>query len=436
LTKQTERTPAHDAQLENLVLGGMLASPVFAKMATEELDGGVFYLPGSKAAFDVLSLQYARSGGCDEYLLRDDLMKRGWASAEAQEYAELIGRASMQCSIMAGEGYFKRLIELEAERRMLTAASEMLSGKQLGAVARELSELATERGSIQKSSLESLANEIEDEIAGKRRAIRFPTWPILSTTQALLPGTLTILCGSPGVSKSFFSVEPLWRWAEGGEQVAALELESGANYHLRRIHAQMAGNGRLTQADWCKANADQVRALIADYADRLHALKPVVQSPNDNDRPTCDYLTNWIRARCIEGCRVLVIDPITMMETGERGFNDHQRFVSEAKSIIKRYGASLILVTHPKRGMPGNPILPCLENLPNSSAYERFSDTIFWLEYVEPSVETFVDVTGISTDKQVNRYLHCLKVRLSKNPGRIAFFFDATSLRHVECGVL
>lgn len=437
MNQRMEAVPTHDPKLEMLVLGLMLYHPDLAKHATEQLEGGLFYLPGHKLAFDILTCQCARNGCCDELCLNDTLVQRGWSGDDAQPFSQSLGVAGMTAQSGSWFSYIEKLEALKAERTSLHAAGAILNGsKNVGEVARELAELATQRGAIEESSVEVLAGEIEDEIAGKRRAVRFPNWPHMSSTQALLPGTLTILCGSPGVSKSFFSIEPLWRWAEGGEQAAALELESGANYHLRRIHAQMSGNAMITRAEWCRQNAEKVRNLLAEYRDRLDALRPVVQAPLPTDRPTKDYLINWIRARCIDGCRVLIIDPITMMQTSDKGFRDHEQFVSEAKAIIKRYGASLILVTHPKRGMPGNPILPCLENLPNSSAYERFSDSIFWLESVEEGVEEFEDRTGIKRDLKVNRYLHCLKVRLAKNPGRLAFFFDPSSLRHIECGVL
>jgi hypothetical protein len=169
----------------------------------------------------------------------------------------------------------------------------------------------------------------------------------------------------------------------------------------------------------------------------MNRLKPVIQSPVNGDMPTCEYLLAWLKGQCQQrGARVLVIDPITMMQTPVQGFKDHERFVAESKNIMAKYGASLIVVTHPKRGMPGTPILPCLENLPNSSAYERFCDTILWLEWIEESSDEFVALLApaTSTHKTYNRVLHTLKVRLDVNPKKIGYVFDANTLRHVECG--
>ncbi|MHC4206331.1 MAG: hypothetical protein ACYSTT_16895, partial [Planctomycetota bacterium] len=44
---------------------------------------------------------------------------------------------------------------------------------------------------------------IEDTISGRREAIRWPWSCVGGLTKALLPGTVTIICGNVGASKSF-----------------------------------------------------------------------------------------------------------------------------------------------------------------------------------------------------------------------------------------
>ena len=50
---------------------------------------------------------------------------------------------------------------------------------------------------------------IEDSISGKRKVIPFE-WSMLNQlAKALLPGTVTLLCGSAGASKSFMLLQML-----------------------------------------------------------------------------------------------------------------------------------------------------------------------------------------------------------------------------------
>ena len=224
---------------------------------------------------------------------------------------------------------------------------------------------------------------------------------------------------------------------EEGEPVAILELEKGATFHLRRALAQMAGNSNLTRATWCRQYPDEAREIVAEYTPRMAALRSAIQAPAKGDAPTLTYLLGWLKTQLQRGIRVAVIDPITMMQTGNFGCKEHERFVAEAANLALRYAASIIVVCHPKRGMPGQPVLPCLENLPNSAAYERFSDTVLWLEWMAESEDMFKAPAPINTElKKFNRLLHCLKVRLDVNPRRIGFQFEGHTLRHVECGKL
>lgn len=429
MTKALENVPPFDGALECLILSAMIAWPECAKVAVEELEITTFYVPLNRTAFDRLSVQFCRNGICDAEQLKQDIPGN-------DEYVYTLENKVLRISgPSAIHGYCESLIAIEKRRKGLQAAGVLVSGCELSEVAEVISDLSS-GGRVETCEAAKVERQIEDEITGERRSIAFPNWPSMSTMQMFLPGTLSVLCGSPGVSKSFFALEPLWRWHGLGENVAALELESGATFHLRRALAQMAGCSNLTRASWCLNNPDDALNTVQEFSEKMNSLKTVIQSPASGDVPTCDYLMRWIRKQFQNGARIVVIDPITMMATTSSYANkEHEKFVAEAKNLAARFSGSVMVVTHPKRGMPGHPISPCLENLPNSSAYERFSDTILWLEWVAETEEVFkVPAPGVSQLMKVNRLMHCLKVRLDVNPKRIGFWFDGNTLRHVECG--
>ena len=65
-----------------------------------------------------------------------------------------------------------------------------------------------------------LAGEIESIIAGKTATVPL-RWRLTSAlTNALKPGTVTMLCGNPGASKSFMLLEQFASWHDAGYQAA------------------------------------------------------------------------------------------------------------------------------------------------------------------------------------------------------------------------
>ena len=78
---------------------------------------------------------------------------------------------------------------------------------------------------------------IDATISGKRTAVRFPWSKVSTLTQALLPHTVTVVCGTPGSGKSFFVLQALAYWHEEGQRVACFELEEDRSYHLHRALA-------------------------------------------------------------------------------------------------------------------------------------------------------------------------------------------------------
>jgi len=273
---------------------------------------------------------------------------------------------------------------------------------------------------------------IEDTISGRRRAIDWP-WKVMSTlTSALLPGTVTLICGDPGSTKSFFLLEALAFWYEQKIKVAVYELEEDRSYHLYRTLAQRAEKGELFNDHWVKQNPEFSREALLNHREFLNGFGRCIYAAPDK-QVDLSGLAQWVEDRAKNGCRIIAIDPVTAASAEEKPWIADSRFLIKVKTIVREYRASLILVTHPKKGRK---TAIGLDELAGGAAYQRFAQSIVWLE----RLKKFKTVTIAGDPRftcQINRALRLNKTRNGQGHGlTIGFIFHGESLRFAEQGVI
>lgn len=262
-----------------------------------------------------------------------------------------------------------------------------------------------------------LSGLMEAIIAGKHKAIDWH-WPrVGQISQALLPGTVTLLCGDPGSTKSFFLLEAMANWHNAGIPVALFELEEDRRFHLHRAMAQRARDSRFMNTDWIVANPDIAREILHREMGFLNGFGSRIWEAPEK-QVTLTELAEWARDRSKEGARVLAIDPVTVAVGSKDPWNTDGAFVMAIKSIARQYKNSVILVTHPTKGVktkgaPGQ--------VSGGAAYMRFCQTALWLE---------------ACDEAPNRALHVMKARNGKGAGMaIAMEFSGATLCFDEIGI-
>ena len=268
-------------------------------------------------------------------------------------------------------------------------------------------------------------------------------WPMLSNlTQALLPGTLTILCGSPGASKSFAAVQII-RWlierleANPGDTGAALMLEDDQSFHLNRAIAQEIGEAHYTRMDWRCRNHERVLGVLTDYRERIEALGRALQFMPDETIPDAKGVIGWIRERAMQGYRTIIVDPFSLMAFGEKLWIEDALFIRDAKLIAKRYGCSILLVTHPRKHAPKKVAEITLDDVSGSAFVTRFASTVVWLHYHdwEPGSIDTGDPQAPALERTYNRTMLILKARSGSGEGkRLAFEFSRDNLTLTELG--
>ena len=144
---------------------------------------------------------------------------------------------------------------------------------------------------------------LDDIISGRRRTVRWP-WPTFThSTRSLLPGTITLIAGDGGATKSLFVIEAAAHWYSEGIKVAVMEMEDGRAYHARRVLAQRAEAGALFDDDWIAQHPDQTRALYEQHTEFLDGFGRCIHDPAA-DSMTLVEVAEWVEQQALIGCRV------------------------------------------------------------------------------------------------------------------------------------
>jgi len=284
------------------------------------------------------------------------------------------------------------------------------------------------------SATKELSALIEDTIQGRREAVATP-WPWLNrNARPFLPGTITLKCGAPGSGKSFFLLETAHALYCNGIRVAIYMLEEDSSYHLWRLLAQLEQNSDLLDPEWVKANPEAARAALQKHRDTLDEFSPCL-SDAPNKQPTIEDLLAWAKQKAVDGCRVIIIDPISVADMGREPWTSALRFMIDAKAIAREYDTSIVVSVHPRKGTAISGLVD-LDSVAGGAAFTRLSQTVLWLEHhLDDHLSRVIDGFG-DREWKSNRTVHILKARNGPGQGkRLAFHFDSQTLRFNELGV-
>lgn len=278
-----------------------------------------------------------------------------------------------------------------------------------------------------------LEQEYQDTFDGKRYPVPFE-WPTLNDlTCALAPGCVTVLCGSPGGTKSLLVLQQLRFMLANGVKASLYAFEDGVVYQLRRVLAQICRERLLTNDIWCRNNMETVKQHIESARAELAAIEPAIEAPKDRTCLSAKSLAEWVQRKCDNGTRVIIIDPITMMAKGKFGFLDDEEFLYGAKHAIEAAKASLLVVTHPRKAKQGD-FEVIMDDLAGGASYSRFSQCIMYLQAHEMRSENVKTSFGV-TEASCDRTMIIFKARNAAGHGKkIGFEFDPASLTLSEKG--
>lgn len=272
---------------------------------------------------------------------------------------------------------------------------------------------------------------IDETIAGTRKAVAGQHEILSDLTQALLPGAVVMVCGIPGAGKSIWLLDEVAYWHEAGIPVALYELEHDRDYHLLRFAAQRSNQSKITDARWVKNNPAEARAIVESLRDRLDSFGTAIFTAPD-EIVSLGALGEWVVKMADAGKRIIAIDPITAAQGTSRPWEDDLKFLIKGKSAVRRNGASLILVTHPKT----NQKQAGLSALAGGAAYSRFSQTVLWLHRLANKKTCWLHrADGVGFSMDVQRVMKIFKASNGRGDGQeLAMELDPSSLRFTEQG--
>lgn len=278
----------------------------------------------------------------------------------------------------------------------------------------------------------ALMGRLEKIASGEFRSVPFLQKPKLSDlSKALMPGTITTICGDPGAGKSFFVLEDAWRWIlEAKESVKVLMMEEDDAFHQFRALAQMSGYSDITDVDFVADNGAWATAVAEQYRERLEEFARNVETTNSEQR-TLDEIAAWIKNHAENGTRIIIVDPITAAKVSDKPWIDDQRFLFMVKNVLEQTGASLILTTHPRLGQAGK---PSLSGIAGGASYPRFSQCVLWLRNHDQHIESPIFGGPITKHKQT---IEIRKARNGKGQGQhIAINLNFQNLCFDEYGII
>jgi KaiC/GvpD/RAD55 family RecA-like ATPase len=269
--------------------------------------------------------------------------------------------------------------------------------------------------------------------SGEIQNIPWP-WPQLTRmTCALLPGSVTVLCGDAGIGKTFYILQCLMHWIDKGVNSAVLFIEKDRRFHMHRLLALLEGRGCMIDYEWIKANISEIDAAIDRHRMRIDLLGRHVHSAPE-DQLTLDSLLGWIRQQASAGRRIIVVDPITAVSAGPARWEEDQSFMYEAQKLCTRHEASLVIVTHPKKGNRQGKSTG--HDIAGGAAYDRFCDCEIWLHRTPKprkiQYRTFLAGQKIINAGKFNLFFQINKARNARGTSMEIAFTFGDALAEIE----
>jgi hypothetical protein len=250
-----------------------------------------------------------------------------------------------------------------------------------------------------------------DVKAGRWETLPLPMSKLARMSRVAMPGTLALVCADPGAGKSFALLQIAQFWVSMGIKVAVRMLEDESRVHLNRVLAQLEGCAALTDDKWIKENSAEFERILAKHERELQVASRWITAES-SEQPSLDDLCQWVEDQARNGCRVVIVDPITACKTSARPWEADFTAAMRLKKTARDYACTVILTTHP-RGLKSK--MPDLGSMAGGSAWARFCHCALWIERTDGHVERR-DVAGNTIT--INRIFHITKCRHGRGSGQ------------------
>ena len=276
-----------------------------------------------------------------------------------------------------------------------------------------------------------------DRYSGKVSLVPFPFPALTEYTQALLPGTVTVLCAPGGSRKSFFMLQCLQFWQSTGVKYSCMMMEGVREYHMSRMVAQLSCDSRLTDLKWLQSSAEN--ASYARECDDKHMAALLAVGKNiHKQKPglvTLPEVTDWCVSQAEAGVRVICVDPVTFADKGvDPVWVADKKFVQTAREACEKNGCSLLLVSHPKQGQSKT---FNMDSMAGGAAFQQNTDCIIWIESLKKPKDEYCVTPCGRTPIKIDGRFRMMKTRDGAGANKsVGYCWAGGELKWSEQGVI
>ncbi|HET6811691.1 MAG TPA: replicative DNA helicase [Acidimicrobiales bacterium] len=388
------RTPPHDLQAEESLLGAMLLSRDAVSVALEQCDTADFYKPAHGHVFDAIGALYTRGEPVDPVTVADELRRAGLLDLIGGP--EVLIRLQAATPATSNAGRYARIVNDHALLRRLIGVATDISDmgydvpenvdEAIDRAESMVFEVGQRRVAETLAPIRDLLSESLDRLEAlydRGEAITgVPTGysDLDEQLSGLQPSNMVIVGGRPACGKTAFALGIVAHAAmEAREPVLFFSLEMS---HLEitqrllcaeaKVDSSRMRNGKLHDSDWSKIS---------------HAIGRLGEAPifiDDNPNLTVmDIRAKARRLKSREGLSLVVIDYLQLM-TGRSHAENRQVEVSEIsrglKILARELEVPVIALSQLSRNLEQRADKrPMLADLRESGSLEQDADVVIFL---------------------------------------------------------
>jgi KaiC/GvpD/RAD55 family RecA-like ATPase len=282
---------------------------------------------------------------------------------------------------------------------------------------------------------DALRVQFAKEISGAIERVRLP-WPMLDeASRPLMAGSICVIAGTPGAGKSWFVSAIALNLIRSGIRVASLALEEQLEWHQRRALAAISGESFVLDPEKVKARPDETRAIFDAHRDEIDRFSASLTA-----RPCMRVLEiiEWAKKSMQDGCRVIIIDPITLANpAGMKPYEADALVMTRLGELVCKHNATCVLVSHPRKqiGRAFGP--PSLDDLAGGTVIARACASALWISSLPRDCVVCAErEDGSHVVQPAHKSVRVIKSRNAPAHDGAAFAFTFHRLSFSEVGMI